>query len=175
VRLFESPPLRCRGPRLTLLRFAGCTFLDVYGEWYFYSTLVAIPWNFISGWMTDFFHKRARQLMLTFSAMQLVMWILMCATVALCRAEVLPRDWMWFMSIFWQVRQVAISQSLMSVWKLLKIRMDIVAAEYIAKDPSYQRESGLENIDINSIGNNGDLGISFPCVPPHFTEQYVEG
>eukprot|EP01105_Mastigella_eilhardi_P024851 TRINITY_DN657_c0_g1_i2.p1 TRINITY_DN657_c0_g1~~TRINITY_DN657_c0_g1_i2.p1 ORF type:complete len:406 (+),score=91.54 TRINITY_DN657_c0_g1_i2:133-1350(+) len=60
--------------------------------------------------------------------------------------------------VFYQLRQAAMMQSLTSVWKLLKIRIDLCNAE-MAKDIDVlsDPEKDTENIVVSGVGNMGDL------------------
>lgn len=163
----------------------GCDFMDTYGYWYFLSTILAFPWNFVSGFMTDYLESRQVLVMRSFSFVQLALAALVYMFALMAGGVMSSSTGILWMSLSFQLRQAAITQSLSSVWKLVKIRLDAVqekrlvewtkkrnaaklAAKFgsslkaplgITEEPpsAFVRVTQEENEIVSCIGNSGDL------------------
>eukprot|EP01105_Mastigella_eilhardi_P010131 TRINITY_DN2372_c0_g1_i3.p1 TRINITY_DN2372_c0_g1~~TRINITY_DN2372_c0_g1_i3.p1 ORF type:complete len:503 (+),score=110.59 TRINITY_DN2372_c0_g1_i3:195-1703(+) len=127
----------------------GCDFLDLYYEWVWVSSILAFPINFITGWITDRFSNQQHRVMQCSALLQTTF---MLFTIAVTVAE----RWRWVVlaQACYQCRQAALMQSMTSVWKLLKIRIDV---ENLRKGETEEMEKDAENIVVSSTGNMGDL------------------
>ncbi|KAH3742965.1 hypothetical protein Pelo_15643 [Pelomyxa schiedti] len=107
----------------------------------FVGTVLAIPTSFVSGYISDTIPTKQHIVMKVTSLCQLI-----CQTFSI---------WLIFMHTSWasvlagwfyQMRQAMFSQSMASIWKLLKMRLNFI-----------EMSSDEKNALSNSISNSGDL------------------
>ena len=96
---------------------AGCAFIDVYSEWLVIGSIVAYFVNVVSVYLTDAFTRRQN---IVFRAC-LVLQTLFLAGMYVCAIT----GHLAWANAFYQLRQACVIQSLTSVWKLLKLRIDV--------------------------------------------------
>eukprot|EP01028_Stygiella_incarcerata_P003191 TRINITY_DN16147_c0_g1_i1.p1 TRINITY_DN16147_c0_g1~~TRINITY_DN16147_c0_g1_i1.p1 ORF type:complete len:634 (-),score=149.74 TRINITY_DN16147_c0_g1_i1:267-2168(-) len=128
---------------------SGCHFLDVFTYWFLVMTIVAFPWNFVSGWLTDYMHSGQHYLMSIASFLQLFFLVV---EIMLCHLDMN----IWIICIVFQLRQMMITQTLSSVWKLVKMRLAVITKKYM-DDVGVLVDGDVENIVVSSVGNDGDL------------------
>lgn len=137
---------------LTHVAEPACDYYSVYSGWLVIAAIISYPVNVLSGWLTDYtgkFQHRVQQISL------------LCQTIALFGLIFCALNghsgWGQF---FYQVRQAAIIQSMTSVWKLLKIRIDVENARSCIRDPDSMaggRALDVENVVVSGVGNFGDI------------------
>lgn len=129
-----------------------CDYYTVYSAWILVASIVSYPINVLSGWLTDYtgkFQHRVQQIALSLQTLALF-GLVACALAG-------HSKWGQF---FYQVRQAAITQSMTSVWKLLKIRIDVENARLWIRDPDSMaggRALDVENVVVSGMGNFGDV------------------
>lgn len=137
---------------LTNVASPACDYYSVYSEWLVIAAAISYPINILSGWLTDYtgkFQHRVQQIALALQTLALF-GLIGCALTG-------HSAWGQF---FYQVRQAAIIQSMTSVWKLLKIRIDVENARSWIRDPDSMaggRALDVENVVVSGVGNFGDI------------------
>ena len=129
----------------------ACGYLELYSEWLLVASIIAFPVNIVSGWLTDFTSERQHRVQ---------QGSLLLQTVCLAGMYVLATTghgrWA---QVLYQVRQACIVQSMTSVWKILKIRLDVVTQQAYLRDPAGgdERLKDVENVVVSFVGVFGDI------------------
>ena len=137
---------------LTKVAEPACDYYSIYSEWIIVAAIISYPINILSGWLTDYtgkFQHRVQQIALGLQTLALFGLII--------SALAGHSQWGQF---FYQVRQAAMVQSMTSVWKLLKIRIDVENARSWVRDPDSMaggRALDVENVVVSGVGNFGDI------------------
>ena len=137
---------------LTKVAEPACDYYSIYSEWIIIAAIISYPINILSGWLTDYtgkFQHRVQQIALGLQTLALFGLIISALSG--------HSQWGQF---FYQIRQAAMVQSMTSVWKLLKIRIDVENARAWVRDPDSMaggRALDVENVVVSGVGNFGDI------------------
>lgn len=137
---------------LTRVSSPPCDYVSVYSLWILVASIIAYPVNVLSGWLTDYLSSYQNHVLQASLVLQTGFFWAMFGML-------LRRNGFWA-QVFYQLRQAAMVQSMTSVWKLIKIRLDVETQRSWARNPAAVKVGRLldtENVVVSGIGNTGDL------------------
>jgi len=119
---------------------SGCDLLDTYGDYFFALTFILLGFSPFCGWFTDYTAEYQHITLIVSVAIQTGTYILIMANFM--------TDYNSLMAV-WIIRQVAIFQSQTSVWKVVKLRLEVLQSD--------AEKLNEISVIINRIGNFGDI------------------
>lgn len=135
---------------------AGCAFIGVYSEWLVIGSIVAYFVNVVSVYLTDAFTRRQN---VVFQCC-LVLQTLFLAGMYVCAIH----GHLGWANAFYQLRQACIIQSLTSVWKLLKLRIDVETNRNRIKLAAL-RNSAADNVLKSVVAQGASLADTESTTP----------
>jgi len=130
----------------------SCGFDSYFALWLLINSIITFPGSLFSGWITDYTEKIQNR---TFQISILLQTLLQLAMILLA---LFPIQYsLLLISIAYQIRQVAVLQSATSMWKLVKIQLEI---DFMLSHET-QRDLLEENKIVSRCGNYGDLISDF--------------
>jgi hypothetical protein len=125
-----------------------CEFDTIFASWLLVNSFITFPGSLISGWVTDYTSKKQNRTVQISVLLQTVFQLVMILLSAYRNPYSLA-----LMSFAYQLRQAAIVQSGSSIWKLVKIHLEI--NHFLSQES--ERNPELENAIVSKIGNYGDM------------------